>query len=115
MTGDADQNLMRLACAAANKNLLEFFQRWGMVPNDETKAYAAQFEAENRAIYYGNDDARAYEMENGSVEGIAGADMVGDDVTAVVENPQVPNQVTIHLSNKAMDSNAVLDMRLSAA
>ncbi len=108
LTGDADQNLMRLACAAANKNLLEFFQRWGMVPNDETKAYAAQFEAENRAIYYGNDDARAYEMENGSVEGIAGADMVGDDVTAVVENPQVPNQVTIHLSNKAMDSNAVL-------
>lgn len=108
LTSDVDQNLMRLSCAAANKNLMEFFQRWGMVPNEETKAYAAQFEAENRAIYYVNDDARVYEMEHGKVEGISGADIVGDDITAVVENPQVPNQVTIHLSNKAENSNDVL-------
>ena len=30
LDGGADQNLMRLSCAAANKNILPFFVRWGM-------------------------------------------------------------------------------------
>ncbi|MDO4275017.1 MAG: fibronectin type III domain-containing protein [Eubacteriales bacterium] len=63
---DTDQNLMRLAAAAAEKDLTEFFQRWGMVPDEATKAYMNQFEAEERAIYYVNDEARVYEIENGT-------------------------------------------------
>ena len=36
-----DQNLMRLSCAAAGKNILEFFERWGKTPDEATIAYAA--------------------------------------------------------------------------
>ncbi len=62
VNGDTDQNLMRLACAAAEKNVLEFFERWGKVPNAETKKYAEQFPKETRAIQYANDDSRIYAL-----------------------------------------------------
>lgn len=62
---DTDQNLMRLACAAAEKNVLEFFARWGKTPDETTLAYAEQFEKETRAIFYANDDSRIYAL-NGS-------------------------------------------------
>ena len=40
VSGDVDNKLMRLACAAAEKNILEFFERWGMVPDENTRKYA---------------------------------------------------------------------------
>ncbi len=67
---NTDQNLMRLSCAAANKNVLEFFERWGKTPDSATIAYAEQFEKETRAIFYANDDARVYALNGeGSVLG----------------------------------------------
>lgn len=67
---NSDQNLMRLACAAAEKNILEFFERWGKSPDETTIAYAEQFEKETRAIFYANDDSRIYALNgNGSVLG----------------------------------------------
>lgn len=72
---DGEQNIMRLASAAAEKDLSDFFQRWGMVMDADTKAYMQQFEKETRAIYYVNDEARAYEIEHGASEGISGRDM----------------------------------------
>ncbi len=61
LNGTTDQNLMRLACAAANKNILPFFVRWGMVPDETTTAYALKYGAEEtKALYYVNDDARDY-------------------------------------------------------
>lgn len=69
-----DQNLMRLACAAAEKNVLEFFERWGKSPDETTVAYAEQFEKETRAIFYANDDSRIYALEGkGSVLGTDGS------------------------------------------
>lgn len=65
LDSNTDQNLMRLACAAAEKNVLEFFVRWGKTPDETTLAYAAQFEKETRAIFYANDDSRIYAL-NGS-------------------------------------------------
>lgn len=65
LAGDRDQDLMRLSCAAAKKNILEFFKRWGMVPNEETISYAGQFETETRAIYYVSDSSRVYRLEHG--------------------------------------------------
>ncbi len=65
LTGDTDQNLMRLSCAAAEKNLLAFFERWGMTPNEETKQYAGQFVEETRALYYVDDDSRVYRLTHG--------------------------------------------------
>ncbi|MDE5770095.1 MAG: fibronectin type III domain-containing protein [Ruminococcus sp.] len=67
---DNNQNLMRLACAAAEKNVLEFFERWGKTPDEETIKYAEQFEKETRAIYFANDDSRIYALNGkGSVLG----------------------------------------------
>lgn len=60
---DKDNALMRLACAAAEKNILEFFTRWGMTPDAKTRKYAEQFDPEERAIYYINDEARVYRAE----------------------------------------------------
>lgn len=63
LTGDVDQNFMRLASAAANKDLTEFFTRWGYTPNAATKEFMGQFEKETRAIYYINDDAKSAVIE----------------------------------------------------
>ncbi len=61
LNGGADQNLMRLACAAAEKNILPFFQRWGMEPDAATITYARKYgDAETKALYYVNDAARDY-------------------------------------------------------
>ena len=60
LDGGSEQNIMRLACAAAEKDLTEFFMRWGLVPDAETMRYASQFGKEERAIYYLTDDARVY-------------------------------------------------------
>lgn len=69
LNGDADQNLMRLACAAAQKDLLAFFSRWGMVPDEETKAYAANYEKEEKALYYLNGAARDYRVDHRNAGG----------------------------------------------
>ncbi|MDE6088021.1 MAG: M60 family metallopeptidase [Oscillospiraceae bacterium] len=65
LDGGTDQQLMRLACAAAKKNVLEFFERWGKIPNSKTKAYAEQFDKEERAIFYANDTSRAAHVADG--------------------------------------------------
>lgn len=99
LAGDRDQDLMRLACAAAEKNILEFFERWGMTPDDATRQYAGQFAPETRAIYYASDDARVYSLQgSGSVLGTEGTvEAVGDVSIAV--NPQRANQVDFTFSS----------------
>ena len=82
LDGDSDQKLMRLACAAAEKNILEFFERWGKTPDSETIKYASQFEKETRAIQYANDDSRVYALSGkGSVLGTESAVSVIKDVS----------------------------------
>ncbi|MDE6833482.1 MAG: M60 family metallopeptidase [Ruminococcus sp.] len=82
LDGTTDQNLMRLACAAAEKNILEFFERWGKTPDAETVAYAQQFDKETRAIQYANDDSRVYALSGkGSVLGTEGDVSVIKDVS----------------------------------
>ena len=63
LSGDQDQVFMRLASSAAQRNLTEFFMRWGLVPDEETSAYMAQYTPEERPIYYLDDSARAYVLE----------------------------------------------------
>ena len=58
--GGEKQNIIRLASAAAERDLTDFFQRWGFTADEATKAYVSQFPAEDRALCYANDDARAY-------------------------------------------------------
>lgn len=95
LDGDRDQNLMRLASAAAQRDLTEFFIRWGMVPDAKTIAYAGQFAKETRAIYYVDDTARVYEMENGTGGAFTGKSVV---TAAAAEKD---SEVTITMSFSA--------------
>ncbi|MDE5564818.1 MAG: M60 family metallopeptidase, partial [Oscillospiraceae bacterium] len=104
---NTDQNLMRLACAAAEKNILEFFERWGKTPDTTTIAYAEQFEKETRAIFYANDDSRVYALAGeGSVLGT-------DSSVAAVENVSVSigteaNQVELKFTPADIPENDIL-------
>ena len=97
-----DQNLMRLACASANKDILEFFERWGMVPDEATIAYAGQFEKETRAIWYVNDDARDYRVDH------AGAGETVQNAAVSAKASAVDNQVTISMSTSGVSGSAIL-------
>lgn len=109
LSGGQDQVLMRLSCAAAEKNLLEFFERWGMTPDDTTKAYAKQFDKETRAIFYASDDARVYRLEkkNSSLKSDGTTEAVGDASKAAV-NENTANQVDFTLSSKNIPESDVL-------
>lgn len=110
--GNADQNFMRLASAAAEKDLTDFFTRWGMTPDEATAAYMAQFPAEERAIYYTNDSARNYAMEHPDAAGaVTGLDVVGADTTATVDQ-KAANQVHFQLTTTA-DPDAVLGYEIA--
>lgn len=106
---DKDQNLMRLSCAAAGKDILEFFERWGKTPDEVTRVYAAQFPKETRAIYYANDDARVYALEGGGSKlGTSGTvDAVSDGAEAVV-NGKAANQVDLTLGARNIPAEDVL-------
>ncbi len=45
--GGEKQNIIRLASAAAERDLTDFFQRWGFTADEATKAYVSQFPAED--------------------------------------------------------------------
>ena len=104
---DKDNVLMRLSVAAAEKNILEFFEDWGMVPDEETIAYANQFEKETRRIKFVNDEARAYELAGGKgfIEGTAViANIETEQRESIVNN----TQITISVDLQNGDTNALL-------
>ncbi len=105
-----DQTIMRLACAAAERDLTDFFLRWGMTPDETTLAYAGQFKAESRAICYVCDDSRRYTMEHPS-----GSHLAADGTTnavgtvTVAADPDQANRVNITLGhNGAVSDEEVL-------
>lgn len=104
---NTDQNLMRLACAAANKNVLEFFERWGKTPDASTVAYAEQFEKETRAIFYANDDSRVYAL-NGE-----GSVLNSDGTVSAIDNVSVnigsaANKVDLGFTPKDIPESDIL-------
>ncbi len=111
LNGDADQNFMRLAAAAAQKDLTEFFTSWGLVPDSTTAAYMGQFEAEERAIAYVNDDARTYRLENQGT-GFAGENVVSEGSTVSVSKV-TPNKVTLQLENNLEDPSLLLGYEIT--
>ncbi|MCM1544299.1 MAG: M60 family metallopeptidase [Ruminococcus sp.] len=64
--GSTEQNIMRVACAAAGKDLTDFFRAWGYPVDTVTEAYAKQFPKEERQIQYLSDAAHEYSLANGS-------------------------------------------------
>ncbi|MDE5771704.1 MAG: fibronectin type III domain-containing protein [Ruminococcus sp.] len=107
LNGNSDQNLMRLACAAANKNVLEFFEHWGKTPNEDTIKYAEQFEKETRAIYFANDDSRLYALKGrGSVLGTECKVNAITDVS--VDNSGTSNKVDIAITTTDIAEEDIL-------
>ena len=102
LNSDTDNNFMRLACAAANKNLLPFFEAWGLVPNEGTKIYAEKFEKETAKIQYLDDDSRNYRLSGG--KGMSN----GTNVTSSIDYTKNSKQVTINLSNSNSNDDAML-------
>ena len=97
LCGDKDQDLMRLACAAAEKDILEFFERWGMTPNADTINYASQFPKETRAIYYVNDDSRVYRLANPAAPfAAAGTAALDSTATTASVDPNAANKVNLN-------------------
>lgn len=109
LTGDKDQDFMRLSCAAARKDILEFFERWGMTPTEETRNYAGQFEKETRAIYYGSDNARVYRLLGGTSSlGTEGAVAAVSEDTKAVQNGNAANQIDFTLGFQNIPASDVL-------
>lgn len=107
LSGNTDQNIMRLACAAANKNVLEFFERWGKTPDAATIAYAEQFEKETRAIFYANDDSRVYALNgSGSVLNSEGTVSAIDNVSVNIGD--APNKVNLGFTSKDIPESDIL-------
>lgn len=104
---NTDQNLMRLACAAANKNILEFFERWGKTPDATTIEYANQFEKETRAIFFANDDSRVYALNGkGSVLSSEGTTSAIGGVS--VNIGAVANKVELGFTSKDIPESDIL-------
>lgn len=68
VAGTADDRLIVYASKAAGKNLIPYFEKWGLVPSEETKATIAsllesgELTEEARAIWFLNDEARRKRM-----------------------------------------------------
>lgn len=83
---DKYNKLIRLASDAVTKDLTEFFEAWGLKADDATKAYLEEkgYEKETRPIYYLNDEARRYRLNNGT----ALQTQVSANLELVTENKQ---------------------------
>lgn len=114
LSGGADQCLMRLACAAAEKDVLEFFERWGKLPDSATVQYASQFPKEKRAVYYADDDSRVYRMNN-PYGGYLGTDgdvsAVGSGTSAVPANGSA-YQINFTLESANIPEDEVLGFEI---
>lgn len=61
-----DERVALIASQVADRNLTEFFTRWGMTLSDEVKGMLDDYQTESRAIWYLNDASRTYRLNSGS-------------------------------------------------
>ena len=93
--GDRDQNTIRLASAAAGKDLRTFFERWGLEADADTVAYVEQFPAEERAIYYDTNATRKVRGGVPAAESDASSVAVGGFRDASDTESSAPNTVAL--------------------
>lgn len=96
--------MIRLACAAAGKNLLPFFDAWGMSYDKTTQNYASSFPSEERSVQYMTPDAQAYRLGDG--EGMDTATKVEASLEYKASGKD-SNKVTLKFSNTG-DKDAML-------
>ena len=122
LDGGTDQNLMRLACAAANQNILPFFERWGMVADEATAAYAEKYgEPYTKAIYYVDKDARDYRVDHpdeaGTVKGrevitAANVSAVSNKVQVTVDTEEDTELILGYEIIRSMTGNGVTESKV---
>lgn len=78
-----DERVALIASQVAQRDLTEFFARWGVTLSDKVKDMLAEYEDETRAIWYLNDASRTYRLGSGSAANGSAT------VTASVEESQV--------------------------
>ena len=61
-----DERVALIASEVAQKDLTEFFTRWGMTLSDEVKGILDDYQTESRAIWYLDDASRTYRLNSGS-------------------------------------------------
>lgn len=67
LIGSKDDLLVMYASDAVQENLIEFFERWGLVISDEAKEYVnSKYSNNSKAIWYLNDEARRYRINGGT-------------------------------------------------
>ncbi len=98
LSGSSSDKFIRLACAAAEKNLTPFFDAWGLSYNEETKQYAEQFEIEEHKIQYFNNDAREYRLD-GKAAMSSGTKVTSEILTEHEDNVVYDNKITLSLEN----------------
>ncbi|MDE7122220.1 MAG: M60 family metallopeptidase, partial [Oscillospiraceae bacterium] len=112
VAGDKDQTLMRLGCAAAGKDILDFFRRWGKEPNADTIEFANNFPKETRAIWYTNDDSRNYvRAQDATVKSKLGDNQDVDAIESVTLEVNENNKNEVNLTikpNGTVPSDAIL-------
>ncbi len=107
LSGDKVNNFMRVCVAAADKDCLDFFRAWGMTPDEETVAFAAQFEPETRKIQYVDDNSFYYAIEN--KESVAANTTVNAQINGVDGTKKLnSNKVEITITNTAEDQSKML-------
>lgn len=92
--GSEQQNIIRLSCAAAQRDLRDFFRSWGFISDQTTIDYVSQFSKETRALQYGCEDT-AHRLEvsgANNTESLAGKAVISKvDVTPAAENGSLVN------------------------
>ncbi len=102
MTKSTSDNLIRLASAAAQKNLIPFFEAWGFTCDTDTQAYVSQFPLEDKKIQYFNNDAREYKLKGGT--GMpSGTKITASMTTEHPDNVVSSNEIKFALGNNGGD------------
>ena len=89
-----DDRVALIASKVADRNLTEFFTRWGMTLSESAKAELGGYTDETRAIWYLNDASRTYRLNSGAAaEGTASvsASVSESEVTLTISHTDSDN------------------------
>lgn len=84
-----DERFALIAAQVADRDLTEFFTRWGMELSPSVKATLAEYPAEDRAIWYLNDASRNHRLEDGAAaygEASVAASVEESEVTLTIDH-----------------------------
>lgn len=100
---DYDNRFALVASEVAQKDLTEFFTRWGMELTESTKEKLHSYAKEDKAIWYLNDDSRRNRLEG---TGVANGTLTLDSVAAANSVGSNGQDVTLTFSHT--DSENIL-------